>query len=70
MNETKKLYRVEVGAKLAGVCGGIGEFFNLDPNILRLICAVPAGALTYAVCIVVSGEGRAEMQAILHKLHR
>ena len=40
MNETKKLYRVEVGAKLAGVCGGIGEFFNLDPNILRLIWAV------------------------------
>lgn len=40
MNETKKLYRVEAGAKLAGVCGGIGEFFNLDPNILRLIWAV------------------------------
>lgn len=40
MNETKKLYRVEVGAKLAGVCGGIGEFFNIDPNILRLIWAV------------------------------
>ena len=40
MNETKKLYRVEMGAKLAGVCGGIGEFFNLDPNLLRLIWAV------------------------------
>lgn len=40
MNETKKLYRVEAGAKLAGVCGGIGEFFNIDPNILRLIWAV------------------------------
>ena len=40
MNETKKLYRVEAGAKLAGVCGGIAEFFNVDPNILRLIWAV------------------------------
>ena len=40
MNETKKLYRGEAGAKLAGVCGGIGEFFNIDPNILRLIWAV------------------------------
>ena len=40
MNETKKLYRVEAGAKLAGVCGGIAEFFNIDPNILRLIWAV------------------------------
>ena len=40
MNETKKLYRVEAGAMLAGVCGGIGEFFHIDPNILRLIWAV------------------------------
>ena len=40
MNETKKLYRIEAGAKLAGVCGGIAEFFNVDPNILRLIWAV------------------------------
>lgn len=40
MNETKKLYRIEAGAKLAGVCGGIGEFFNIDPNVLRLLWAV------------------------------
>ena len=33
MNEPKKLYRVEHGAMLAGVCGGIAEYFNLDPGI-------------------------------------
>ena len=32
--------------------------------------AVPAGAVTYAVCIVASGEGKAEMQAVLRKLKR
>ena len=37
MNDTKRLYRIESGAKLAGVCGGIAEFFNLDPNIIRLL---------------------------------
>lgn len=33
----KKLYKIEQGKVIAGVCGGIGEYFNLDPNIIRLI---------------------------------
>lgn len=33
----KKLYRVEEGKILAGVCGGLAEYFNIDPNIIRLI---------------------------------
>ena len=39
MNEPKRLYRIEQGAKLAGVCGGLGEYFNIDPTIIRLIWA-------------------------------
>lgn len=31
MNETKKLYRLDHGA-LAGVCGGVAEYFNVDAN--------------------------------------
>ena len=37
MNEPKRLYRIEQGAKLAGVCGGIAEYFNIDANLIRLI---------------------------------
>lgn len=33
----KKLYKIEQGRILCGVCGGIGEYLNLDPNIIRLI---------------------------------
>ena len=33
----KKLYRIEQGKVIAGVCGGIGEYANIDPNIIRLI---------------------------------
>ena len=33
----KKLYKIEQGRVLCGVCGGIGEYLNLDPNIIRLI---------------------------------
>ena len=45
MNEPKKLYRLgkEDGAKLCGVCGGIAEYFNIDPSIVRLI--------TVALCL-------------------
>lgn len=36
MNETKKLYRLDHGA-LAGVCGRVAEYFNVDANLVRLI---------------------------------
>ena len=40
MREVKRLYRVEREAKLAGVCGGIGEYFNLDANLIRLLWVI------------------------------
>ena len=39
MNEPKRLYRVEQGKILAGVCGGVAEYFNIDPSIVRIIWA-------------------------------
>lgn len=33
----KKLYRSEENKVLAGIIGGIGEYFDIDPVILRLI---------------------------------
>ena len=40
MDEPKKLYRTEHGAAmLCGVCGGIAEYFNIDPSIVRLLWA-------------------------------
>lgn len=38
--EQKKLYRTEgIDARLFGVCGGISEFFGIDPTIVRVITA-------------------------------
>lgn len=34
--EEKKLYRSKRNRKVCGVCGGIGEYFNIDPTIVRL----------------------------------
>lgn len=54
MNEPKKLYRLDKGAVLAGVCGGVAEYFNLDPSIVRIIAAVLffAGGLSVWVYII------------------
>lgn len=32
----KRLYRSSVNYMLAGVCGGIAEYFNIDPTLIRL----------------------------------
>lgn len=32
----KKLYRVKDGKIIAGVCGGIAKYFNVDPKIVRI----------------------------------
>lgn len=34
---TDKLYRSEVDKKLGGVCGGLGEYFDIDSTIIRLV---------------------------------
>jgi len=32
-----KLYRSTENKKIAGICGGLGEYFDIDPTIVRLI---------------------------------
>jgi phage shock protein PspC (stress-responsive transcriptional regulator) len=54
----KKLYRSESDRMIAGVCGGISEYFNFDPTILRLIFVFfvlwgGGGVLAYIICWIV-----------------
>jgi len=38
MNSTpRRLYRSTTDKKIAGVCGGLAEYFGIDPTIVRLI---------------------------------
>lgn len=34
---SKKLYRSKTDKKLAGVCGGLAKYLNMDPTVVRLI---------------------------------
>lgn len=36
----KKLYRSRKNSKLFGVCGGIAEYFDTDPTVIRLIAVI------------------------------
>lgn len=53
----KKLYRSETDKMLCGVCGGIAEYFDVDPTIIRLLWAVLActgsGILAYIIAAVI-----------------
>lgn len=39
-NEIKKLYRSRTDRIIAGVCGGLAEYFNVDSTFVRLIFLV------------------------------
>ena len=55
----KKLYKIDEGKKLDGVCGGIAEYFNIDPTLVRLVwalvtlCTVGLGLLGYLACAII-----------------
>ncbi|MBQ9991133.1 MAG: PspC domain-containing protein [Lachnospiraceae bacterium] len=38
--EQKKLIKSSDNKMICGVCGGIGEYFNLDPTLIRLIWVI------------------------------
>ena len=55
---SKRLYRIEQGKMRAGVCGGIAEYFDVDPSLVRLawvlFCAVGgSGVLAYIVAAII-----------------
>ena len=55
---SKKLYRSQKEKMVAGVCGGLGEYLDLDPTLIRIIWVVitlmgGAGLLAYLVMWIV-----------------
>jgi phage shock protein C len=37
MDPTRKLYRSKTDRKLAGVCGGLARYFNVDATLIRVL---------------------------------
>ena len=54
----KKLFKSQTNKKLCGVCGGIAEYFEIDPTLVRLALVAftllgGSGILAYIVCAIV-----------------
>ena len=54
----KKLYKIQDGKIVDGVCGGIAEYLGLDPTVVRVLWAIitafaGVGLLAYIVCALV-----------------
>lgn len=50
--EYDRLYRSRTNRKLLGVCGGLGEYFGVDPTIPRIIFVV-LGALSLGTWLLI-----------------
>ena len=54
----KRLYKIERGKMLDGVCGGIANYFGLDPTLVRLAWVLFtalgfSGIVAYIICALV-----------------
>lgn len=66
--KSKVLRRSLSDKKLFGICGGAGEFFNVDPTIIRIAYAIftvlsgGAGILIYLLMYLIIPEGQPQMK--------
>ena len=57
----KKLYRSATDKKLAGVCGGVAKYLNMDPTVIRILWAIISlfafvGVVAYILCAFIIPE--------------
>ncbi len=60
MEQPKRLYKSANNRVLCGVCGGIGDYFNIDPTIIRLLWVLIActgtGIVAYIIAAIIMPE--------------
>jgi len=56
----KRLYKSKTNRVLCGVCGGIGEYFGVDPTVIRVLWVIGTllsmgfGIIAYIIsCIII-----------------
>lgn len=49
----KKLYKIEDGKMICGVCGGLAEYLNVDPTLVRLLAVILGGTGTGILAYIV-----------------
>jgi len=64
-NQTKKLYRSRTDKIIGGVCGGLGQYLQLDPVLIRIVFVVLAffhglGIILYLILLIIIPEQSGE----------
>lgn len=59
----RRIHRSATNKVIAGVCGGLGDYFNIDPVVLRVVWALSVlalgvGLLLYIVCWILIPMGK------------
>ncbi|MCX6252754.1 MAG: PspC domain-containing protein [Bacteroidetes bacterium] len=59
--EPRRLYRSTTDKKIGGVCGGLAEYFDIDPLLIRLLFVIVAlvgggGVLLYIILWIITPE--------------
>ena len=57
----KQLFRSRTNRRIAGVCGGIGEYFGIDPTLVRLLWLLSIfmgglGIIAYLIAWIIMPE--------------
>ncbi len=67
----QKLYRSKEDKIVAGVCGGLGEYFDIDSTILRLswvaitvFSGIAPGTLIYIIAILIIPREHNKKQSV------
>lgn len=61
--DMKRLYKSSRNRMVCGVCGGIAEYLNIDPSIVRVLwvlfaCTGGAGLIAYIIIAIILPENR------------
>ena len=62
-NDPKRLMRSSSDKKIAGVCGGVAQYFNIDSTLVRIIVLAllfvfGGGGIRYLICLICMPEDR------------
>jgi phage shock protein C len=77
MTDPKRLYRSKSNRMVAGVCGGLGDYFSLDPVLFRILFVALAiaggsGILIYIILIFVIPEegvaGKVTVESVVEEV--
>jgi len=74
----KKLYRSNQDKKISGVCSGLGNYFNIDPALIRLLFIflmvftgfLPVIIAYFILVLIIPIEPRSNIQRNYKRLYR